>query len=410
MRAVGVVAEFNPFHHGHAYLLERLRPQADILVAVMSGHLVQRGEPALFDKWTRTRAALLGGADLVLELPAVWSCASAEGFARAGIGLLRAAGCRAFAFGCESGDLGWLREAARRLSLPETDAAIRAGLHEGLSFAAARERAIGMPLRNPNDILAVEYLRAAGNDLEPIPVLRTGAAHDGDPEGRIASASWLRGRILAGEDVSRFLPSPDLYRNAPRCNPAALDRALLYCLRGLTREDWERCPDAGDGLAARLYRAAGTACSVPELCAAAKTRRHALARVRRTVLCAAVGITREDRIPFPPGENCPPGSPENSFCPLPYIRALGMNARGEWFLRETAAQRTLPFGFSLARLAETSEQAARFAAVEQRAWDLFAAGCVEILPRGVDFTAKPIIMKGDGQPPEEKVSADGLPV
>ena len=374
MRAIGVVAEFNPFHNGHAYLLRQARTQADAVVAVMSGHLVQRGEPALFDKWTRTRAALQNGADLVLELPAVWSCASAEGFARAGIGLLRAAGCEGFAFGCESNDLSWLREAARRLGLPETDERIRAGVRAGLPYAAAREQALGMPLRQPNDILAVEYLRAAGDALEPHPILRTGAAHDGEPDGRIASASWLRSRILAGEDVSSYLPDAALYQNAPLCDPARLDRAVLYRLRGLSPADWQNVPDAGDGLAERLYRAADGAQTVAALCGTAKTRRHALARIRRAALCAAVGITRADRAR-----------------PLPYIRALGMNARGERFLRQ--ADRTLPFGFSLARLRAVSPDAARYAVLECRASDLFAAGCAEFLRRGLDFTAKPIIMK-----------------
>lgn len=388
MRAVGVIAEFNPFHNGHAYLLEQARKQADVVVVVMSGTLAQRGEPALFDKWTRARAALLSGADMVLELPAVWSCASAEGFARAGAGILCAAGCQALAFGCESDDIDWLSGTAKRLSLPETDMKIRAGLREGLSYAAARERALGIPLRQPNDILAVEYLRAVGNALVPIPIRRTGAAHDGtEPDGKFASASWIRSRIRDGADASAYLPHAELYQDAPCCDAERLERAGIYTLRGMSLADWKRVPDTDDGLAERLYRAAGNARSLSELCALAKTRRHALARIRRAVLCAIIGITRADRICASRVEGVP-----NAYAP-PYIRALGMNGRGERFLRETSP--SCPFGFSLARLRETSPEAARYAQIECRAWDWFSAGCREILPRGVDFTAKPIIMKED---------------
>ena len=172
MKAVGIVAEYNPFHSGHRYQIRKIREifgAETPIAAVMSGDFVQRGEAASYDKFTRAEAAVRGGVSLVIELPLPWSLSSAESFARGGVGLLGAAGViDALSFGSESGDLSALEKTAAVLDTPEFAEALKRELTGGTPFAAARARAArallgesAAVLDTPNDLLAVEYIRAA---------------------------------------------------------------------------------------------------------------------------------------------------------------------------------------------------------------------------------------------------------
>ena len=193
MKAVGIVAEYNPFHSGHRYQIRKIREifgAETPVAAVMSGDFVQRGEAASYDKFTRAEAAVRGGVSLVIELPLPWSLSSAESFARGGVGLLGAAGViDALSFGSESGDLSALEKTAAVLDTPEFAEALKRELTGGTPFAAARARAAhallgesAAVLDTPNDLLAVEYIRAAaklGYIFDYTPVRREGSTHDG---------------------------------------------------------------------------------------------------------------------------------------------------------------------------------------------------------------------------------------
>ena len=217
---IGIVAEYNPFHNGHARLIEQTRAQLGAVcpvVCVMSGDFVQRGSPAVYSKFARAEAAVRCGADLVLELPLPWSLSSAEGFARGAVGLLGSLGVVThLSFGSECGELDPLQRVAEALLDPLLGEDLRAELRSGIPFAAARQQAVARRvgalaelLQAPNNILAVEYLKAIYDqrlELHPLTVLRTGAQHDRFAEGNIRSASELRMRSGAGEDVSAFLP------------------------------------------------------------------------------------------------------------------------------------------------------------------------------------------------------------
>ena len=171
MNIVGIVAEYNPFHAGHRWHIAQTRRRLGecAVVAVMSGNFVQRGDCAIEDKWARTRSALEGGADLVLELPTVWACASAEWFAWGAMSILRAAGAQAISFGSESGDNAALAALSLCLDSGRFQAELRRFLEQGLPFAACRQAAadallgqdVAACLTRPNDNLAVEYLKAA---------------------------------------------------------------------------------------------------------------------------------------------------------------------------------------------------------------------------------------------------------
>ena len=262
MTIAGVIAEYNPFHNGHLYHLEATRRATgcDGVVVCLAGNFTQRGEAAMFSKWTRARMALLCGADAVFELPALFAVRTADFFARGGVGVLAGLGCDALSFGCETDDMALLKTLAElREDEPEAlSRKIRRRLETGMSHARARGEAVaeylGMApetLNAPNLALAVEYVRCLRNtSMQPFAVRRIGDYHDGTL-ARLCSATAVRRALAAGEDVSRAVPAAclPLLSAKPRL---PLDMAVLYRLR----QGGFSLPDAGEGLDGLLARAA----------------------------------------------------------------------------------------------------------------------------------------------------------
>lgn len=337
MQAVaGIVAEYNPFHAGHQYHIAETRRMlgADCgVMCVMSGDFVQRGDCAVFNKFVRAEAAVRGGADLVLELPVRWALSSAEGFANAGVAMLAATGVVThLSFGSESGDLDALRAAASVQSDPAFSAALRAALKTGVSYPAAAEAAaralIGDDadvLTRPNDTLAVQYLRALDSEnsaMIPVAVRRAGAGHDRPGEGDYPSASQMRAWMREGRDVHAYLPA------APEAKPVFLEdleMAILSRLRALPPEAFRDLPDAAEGLDNVLYRAVHAAASFDGILAAAKSKRYPMSRLRRMLLCAALGVRKT-------------GAPDAPA----YLRVLAANERGRALLHTMRKTASLP--------------------------------------------------------------------
>ena len=334
MTVAGIICEFNPLHSGHAYLMARLRQQgADAVVCAMSGNFVQRGEPALVNKLSRAEMAVACGADLVLELPTPWAMATAETFARGGVTLLYMAGCTHIGFGSECGDAAALQATADTLLSPDLQADIRSELAEGVTYAAARQKAVearlgdaAAVLRQPNDTLAVEYLKACRQrnaPLSPIVIPRVGAAHDGDAEAGYASASHIR-QLLRQDALDRALPYlPEAAAAVLRRELAAgritdvrnVERAILARLRQMTEAEFAAYDGGGEGLYHRVYDAVRRCATVEELLAAVKTKRYPAARLRRLVLAAWLGL---------------PQAMET----VPYARVLAANETGRALLRQ----------------------------------------------------------------------------
>lgn len=370
MTIVGVAAEYNPFHDGHRRHIAETRRRAGecTIAAVMSGNFVQRGDCAITDKWTRARAALEGGVDLVIELPTVWAASSAEHFAWGAVSILRELGADALSFGSESGDGEALFRAAECLDSEQFQGELRRFLDEGLSFAACRQAAadalLGKEgaacLSRPNDNLGVEYLKAArrlGWSPEIIVVPRVGAGHDGGGHPDYPSASYLRELILRGE--------------LPMENPAALvfnERGALTRLRGMRLEDLEALPDSGEGLARRLYAAVRQAVTLREVYDLAKTRRYAHARIRRMALWAALGLRGCDR----------PAGP-------PYLRVLGANGRGRAALKRLETELPVITKPAHGKGIPLLEQ-------EARCTDFFALCRREAVPCGAEWKTSPVIL------------------
>ena len=385
METAGIVAEYNPFHRGHAWHIaetrRRLGGEAPV-VCVMSGHWVQRGECALADKWLRAALALDRGADLVVELPTPWAMASAESFARGAVSLLAATGVvDVLSFGSETGELAPLEEAAAALDAPDYPERLRAALGRGLSFPAARQEAAGAAcLSAPNNNLGVEYLRslrALGSTIRPLTVPRQGAGHDGPAAGGYASASELRRllRAVRGEEAAPYLTAP---WSGELADMQHIERAVLARLRTMGEGDWAALPDGGgaEGLPSRLAKAAREAVSLEDFYTRAKTRRYPHARLRRLALAAFLGLRAAER----------PAAP-------PYVRVLGLGGRGRVLLRRMKDTCPLPVIVKPAQARELDGPARMLFESEARYTDLYGL-CFPIpRPCGLEWTSSPVIMK-----------------
>ena len=397
MKIGGTVAEFNPFHNGHAALCAAARARGVThLVAVMSGNFVQRGDFAITDKRVRAACALACGVDLVLELPLPWAMSTAQTFARGGAGALAACGCvDVLTFGSECGQEQVLRDLAAAIAYPAVETRLRELLPTGLTYAKARELAVRQTLgdtladhlASPNDLLGIEYLRAAsplGWNPEIMLTRRQGVSHDANaPQGGYASASYLRERAGEGlSALSRFIPgaSADILAKAEADGlfPAGkqkMQTAILAHLRRLGREELSHLPDISEGLENRLHAAIRAADSLASLESAVKTKRYTLARVRRLILSAFLGLRKEDA----------QGTP-------PYLRVLGLNERGSEILGRMKSTATLPLDASLARISRLGGRCQATAAIEERATDLYALALPAPLPCGYEKTA-PLVRK-----------------
>lgn len=401
MQVAGIVAEYNPFHLGHGWHIaetRRLLGGAAGVVCVMSGNFVQRGQAAIADKWRRAECALLGGADLVLELPTVWAAASAEAFAQGAVSLLAGTGVvNVLSFGCESGNTAALSAAADCLLTETYHELLREALSGGISFPAARQEAVRQMigdgagcLSTPNNNLAVEYLKAlkaSGSSMAPIAVTRVGAGHDAAvPSEGFASASAIRAMLRESHwaEAGRYLPPSTvslLGREAERNRcPAGLEqceRAVLARLRAMDEADFGALPDSGaaEGLPRRLTEAAKVSCSIEAFCAAAKTKRYTHARIRRLVLWAFLGLTAGDR----------PAAP-------PYLRVLGFNRRGQALLREMRQRASLPVVVKGAHVRKLEEPARRLFTLEARCTDLYALCSPLPRPCGLEWITGPVML------------------
>lgn len=315
MGIVGVIAEYNPFHSGHAHHLQKARALscADYVVVVMSSAFTQRGEPALLTPADRARMALACGADAVFALPACWAVRDGEHFALGGVALLKCLGVDSISFGAETADADRLAACARRLEQPDAafTAALRHGLDAGLPYPAALSAAMEDDvLSSPNNTLAVCYLRAmqqlkANFAVHPVPrqndYRATGLA------GGFPSATALRGSIHRGgwHTLSAYMPEPalEVLRAAALegrlLRPDALDQALLYRLRTMTDADWAALPDLSEGIGDRLRAAARTADSREALLQSAKTRRYPYTRLSRLCAHALLGMTAKQLVAEP---------------------------------------------------------------------------------------------------------------
>lgn len=353
MRVVGIIAEYNPLHNGHIYHLERAKALsgADYCIVVLSGNFVQRGEAACTDKFSRAGWALRAGADLVLELPSVYAVAPAERFAAGGVRTLHATGVvNDLAFGCEAPDLQTLYQISDIIATepPALQEAIKRHLALGKSYPRARFDALseyGVPknmlaaIAQPNNILAVEYLNAIRQyapSIEPLPIERVGTGyHSEDIVGDFASATAIRKAIVEGRSeilatMPNFVGGPLLYDDQFIIPQEALSDVMLYAIRRMSAAELAALPDVAEGFENVLYRSVRIARTLSEFYELIKTKRYTLARCKRIVACALLGITNEQVRKLTQ-------SREGS-----YLKVLGFQKKARPLISEIAKRRTAP--------------------------------------------------------------------
>lgn len=392
MSVIGIVCEFNPFHKGHKHLIDTVKKSGDAVVCVMSGNLVQRGEPALFPKETRVKAALNSGADIVLELPFVYATASAEIFAFNAVKILDSFGCDTLAFGTETASVKDLNNAVEILNRNDFDEKVRRYLEEGVSYPLARQRAfdeygVNFDISTPNNILALEYVKAIkklNSEMTLIPVKRIGAGYnDTESVDGIASATHIRQLIRNNEDFLQFVPentiqlyNDDLYKGN-YLSTEKYNASSLALLRSKLNEDLTLIANMSEGLENRIKSAIKESTSLDEIYDKAKTKRYAHSRIRRAVLSTVLGVTAEDL-----------------KISVPYCRLLGFKTNVADVMGNLAKSSKLPFVVSYSDvLYLKSAEAEKIFALENKTGDFYSLIMQNSSTCSKEMTFSPIKMQ-----------------
>lgn len=342
-RVLGIIAEYNPFHNGHMYHLQKAKEQsgAQYCICVMSGNFVQRGNTSIVNKWKKAEMALLNGVDLVIELPTIYSVASAEGFSLGAIKLLNNLKIvDAISFGTETSDFAALNNISSIVNEEpmKYKSILNSELKKGLSFPKARENALMLYLNDnkrydnilntPNNILAIEYLKALKkikSTIQPIPIKREKVYYnDNVIVDEFASATAIR-KLLKNEEFSeirKVVPKStyQILKKETELGNVVLDlsryeKEIIYNLRRMTVSEIAELPDVNEGLEHSLKNAANYSNDITNLINIVKTKRYTVTRIQRILICALLGITKRDVGMAKKAE--------------PYIRVLGFNEKGK---------------------------------------------------------------------------------
>lgn len=395
MTITGIIAEYNPFHLGHAYQIaetkRRIGPDSAI-VCVMSGDYVQRGEPAIFSKFVRARAALSCGADLVIELPLPWSMASAEYFAGGAVAILNGLGVVDYlSFGSESADLDGMYKIVQAEKSTDFSQKIKSAMEEGISYPAARTAVLeeltggkAEALRRPNDTLGIEYLKALDRQhstIQPLVIRRVGAGHDQYSAEIIKSASELRAMLARGENIGNHVPQnaytvfmQEIRQGRGPVTGKAMEGLVLSRLRMMDLENFQRLPDAAEGLERKLYKACQTEPDLESIIRKVKSKRYTYARIRRMCMFAALGIDRQMLTQMPT-----------------YGRILACNLRGTEILRCARKTASIEMVNRPSSVRKLDHQINSIFACNAKAHDLYVLGYQnnEYHRGGEDWTTSP---------------------
>lgn len=344
----GIICEFNPMHKGHIHLINSVKGENDGVICAMSGNFCQRGDFAVYDKYQRARAAVENGADLVIEIPALCSIQSAQGYAMAGVKILESTGvCDSIAFGAECNDISQLEEVAKEII--EKDDLIKEELAKGVSYPVARKNVVNSPLLDtPNNILAIEYLT-----YTPLPakaVKRIGKGHDSDDSEY--SASEIRKSL-----------SLDEIHSLKNC-----EQAILYKLRTMSAKDFANIEDVSEGLENRIEQCVKDAKSLEEIYDNIKTKRYTHSRIRRIILRAFLGITKD--MPKEPA----------------YLHILAFNDKGREILAQMKKVAKLPIITKYGNIEDDNVK--ELFDLECKFTDIYNLGIKKPLPCGLEQKAK----------------------
>lgn len=310
MQFCGIICEFNPFHNGHKYLIEQAKKISnETIVCLMSGDFVQRGEPAIEEKYKRAKTAIQNGADIVLELPTIFACSNAENFAFGAVKILTAMNASHIAFGIENTSLDTLKQIAeiKFNNSISFQSSFKNEVENGVNFNTALKRAIAKEigddnildiLSKPNNILAIEYLTAIkklGSKIEAIAIERVDNGYNSITEkDKFLSASGIREKMLNNEDVSKFIPSV-INQNEVfgQDSKNRFDTLAMHTLRTLSEKVLEKFYDYNEGIEYRIKNFANQTSNLNELTKLVSTPRYREARVKKLLVYPLLGITKD---------------------------------------------------------------------------------------------------------------------
>lgn len=347
---LGIVSEYNPFHNGHLMHLQKSKEltHTDFTIAVMSGNFVQRGDTSIVDKWTKAEMALKSGVDLVIELPTLYAISSAENFADGAIKILNSLGIVDYvSFGSEIGEITPLDDVASVLykEPKEFSSLITRQLRSGLSYPKARELAIQMyfgssqkyidVLKNPNNILGIEYLKSLKrlkSPITPITLKRKYSDYNSnDIKSGIASATAIRTMLQKGKNIHYVVPyeTYELLEEKKKYGQiipslSIFSKEIIYTLRKMTLSEIATLPDVSEGLENKIKAAVNTSNNLEELILKIKSKRYTQSRIQRILLYALLNISEKDIT--------------MSKKQMPYIRVLGFNKNGKKIISAIANQ------------------------------------------------------------------------
>ena len=405
-KVVGIIAEYNPFHNGHSYHIQNTKALtgADLVVSIMTGNFTQRGNTSVVDKWEKTKMALNGGADLVIELPTIYSISSAENFANGAVKILKTLGIvDSISFGMEADDISTLNNIANVLYVEPTEykAILDHELSKGNSFPKARENALMMylndikryanVLKGSNNILAIEYLKALKkqkSNLVPIGVKREKVYYNSTKIiDEYASATGIRNLLLHNqlEEVRKVVPAKtySLLLNNIRQGTYVLDitaynNEIIYKLRTMTVKEIANLPDVSEGLEYLIKDASNKTNNLIELINKVKSKRYTQTRVQRILLYALLGITKKDM--------------EISKKMTPYIRVLGCSENGKMLLSQINSKAKVITSFKKFEKTNKNRKIKRMLEIDKKATDIYTLGYKKESKAGLDYTKGLILM------------------
>ena len=384
-KSVGIIAEYNPFHNGHLYHIEESRrlTGADVVVCVMSGNFMQRGQMAIADKWERAEAAVRCGADLVVELPTVFACNSAPYFAKAGVEILENLGTDYISFGSESGNIDELAAITREISAnEEMESVIRQKVKDGIAYPRARREAAAQLfgeekaqiLDSPNNILAVEYLKAM-KKAKPVTVCRKGPGyHDLKSEDTLASATAIRYLLEEKKDISALLPeaSAEIVLRSKKPSQDVIFELLCHKVLTTDAAKLDKIEAGGEGLGNKVKSMIRTVSSYEELVDVLKSKRYTRTRINRFLMQLILEVESVERY--------------NN-----YVRVLAFNDKGSAYLKQVkkGEECELPIITNINKDLEGYEGIVATVNKDILASDLYNLASGRELYRNSDFVKKP---------------------
>ncbi len=399
-RIVGIIAEYNPFHNGHIYHIQNTKEQtgADFVVAIMTGNFTQRGNTSVVNKWEKTKMAIMGGADLVIELPTIYAISSAENFANGAVKLLDTLGfVDTISFGMEAKDISTLNNIANVLfnEPPEYLAVLKHELQNGASFPKARDNALMMYLNDikryanvlngSNNILAIEYLKALKEQKSPlIPMgIRREKVYYNSTKiiDEYASATGIRNLLLRNqiEEVRKVVPpfTFSILMNNLRAGTYALDITsynyeIIYKLRNMSLKEIANLPDVTEGLENLIKDMANKTNNLITLINGIKSKRYTQTRIQRILLYALLGITKKDM--------------ELSKKMIPYVRVLGCSNNGKILLSQINKKAKVITSLKKFEDNNKNKKITKFLELDKRATDIYTLGYKNNSKAGLDYT------------------------